>query len=233
MSGPVNLDRTAAIAPRTLEQLEALEITPGRPLIAVDVDDCLAVFVEHLQRYIGTLGYEMRLERYELEGSMFPTGSDAALPFEECIRLINRFFEEECARQEAVPGGAEALLSLSADAQIVILTNVPGFAGEARRRNLAGLGMPWPVVVNTGGKGRAMAWLADAAGAPAAFVDDSVRQIESVAKHAPDVIRLHFAAAELVRRLFPDCPAATCQVRDWAEAERVLRAELRLGDVCC
>ena len=155
--------------------------------------------------------------------------SDAALPFEECIGLINRFFEEECGRQQAVPGGAEALQSLSADAQILILTNVPAFAGEARRQNLARLGMPWPLIVNTGGKGRAMAWLAAAADAPTAFVDDSVRQIESVARHAPDVVRLHFAGSESVRRLFPDCTAATCQVRDWAEAERVLRAELRLG----
>jgi hypothetical protein len=229
MSGGVRTGKLDGIAPRTLEQLEALDIARGRSLIAVDVDDCLAVFVDHLQRFVGTLGFEMRLERYELEGSMFPTGSDAPLSFEECIGLINRFFEEECARQAAVPGGAEALRSLSADAQIVILTNVPAFAGEARRQNLAALGMPWPVVVNAGGKGRAMAWLAEAAGAPAAFVDDSVRQIESVARHAPDVVRLHFAAAESVRRLFPDCAAATCQVRDWAVAERVLRAELGLG----
>jgi hypothetical protein len=225
----MRIERSGGIPPQTLAQLESLDILRGRPLVAVDVDDCLAVFVDHLCRHIGTLGYEMRLERYELEGSMFRVGSDEALPFEDCIALINGFFERECARQEAVPGGAEALRSLSADAQIVILTNVPAFAGEARRRNLAGLGIPWPVVVNTGGKGRAMAWLAAAADAPTAFVDDSVRQIESVAKHAPDVVRLHFAGAEFIRRLFPECAAATRQVRDWAEAERVLRAELNLG----
>ena len=219
----------SGIAPKTLAQLEALEIARGRPLIAVDVDDCLAVFVDHLHRFIGTLGYEMRLERYELEGSMFPIGSDAALPFDECVALIHRFFEGECARQEAVPGGADALRRLSADAQIVIMTNVPAFAGEMRRQNLAGLGIPWPVVVNTGGKGRAMAWLAAAADARTAFVDDSVRQIESVAKHAPGVVRVHFAGTESVRRLFPGCAAATRQVHDWGEAERVLRAELRLG----
>jgi hypothetical protein len=229
VSAAVSLEATHGVPSQTLAQLEALEIERGRPLIAVDVDDCLAVFVDHLHRYIGTLGYEMRLERYELEGSMFPLGSDAALPFEECIGLIHRFFEQECARQEAVPGGAEALERLSADAQIVILTNVPGFAGETRRQNLAGLGIPWPVVVNTGGKGRAMAWLAAAADAPTAFVDDSVRQIESVAKHAPDVVRLHFAGAEFIRRLFPECAGATRQVHDWDKAERVLRAELRLG----
>lgn len=229
MSSDSAPDIQSSIPSSTLAQLESLEIRRGRPLIAVDVDDCLAVFVDHLARHLGTQGVAMRLDRYELEGSMFRTGSDVPLPFEECIALINGFFTTECARQEAVPGGAEVLRRLSAHAQIVILTNVPSFAGEARRQNLAGHGIPWPVVVNTGGKGRAMAWLAAAAGAATAFVDDSVRQIENVAKHAPGVVRLHFAWADSIRRLFPECPAATHQVLDWQEAERVLRAELRLA----
>lgn len=215
--------------PGTLAQLEKLEIVRGRPLIVVDVDDCLAVYVEHLSRFMQGIGHELRLDSYELEGSMFRAGSDEPLPFDDCIDMIHRFFREECLHQQLMPGGAEALHSLSADAQIVILTNVPEFAGDHRRQNLAGLNVPWPVVVNTGGKGRAMAWLAAAAGAPTAFVDDSVRQIESVASHTPEVVRLHFAGAETVRRLFPDCTAATCQVRDWRQAEAVLRRELGLG----
>lgn len=223
------LSNAPAPTPGTLAQLEALEIERGRPLIAVDVDDCLAVYVEHLDRWMKGVGYDLRLESYELEGSMFRTGSDDPLPFRDCIELIYRFFREECLHQQAMPGGPEALDSLSRDAQIVMLTNVPEFAGEHRRQNLAGLGVHWPVVVNTGGKGRAMAWLAEAAAAPTALVDDSVRQIESVARHAPQVVRLHFAGAETVRRLHPECAAATRQVLDWAEAETALREELRLG----
>ena len=214
--------------PGTLAQLQKLEIERGRPLIVVDVDDCLSVYVDHLTRFMDGIGYELRLESYELEGSMFRAGSDEPLPFDDCIDIIYRFFREECLNQKLMPGGAEALHNLSRDAQIVILTNVPEFAGAHRRQNLAALGVPWPVVVNAGGKGRALAWLAEAAGAPTAFVDDSVRQIESVAKHAPHVVRLHFAGAETVRRLCPDCAAATAQVRDWREAEAMLRRELRL-----
>jgi hypothetical protein len=215
--------------PGTLAQLERLEIQRGRPMIVVDVDDCLSVYVDHLSRFMAGIGYELRLESYELEGSMFLTGSDEPLPFDDCIDIIYRFFREECLNQQLMPGGTEALHSLARDAQIVILTNVPEFAGEHRRRNLEALGIPWPVVVNTGGKGRALSWLADSAGAPTAFVDDSVRQIESVARHAPHVVRLHFAGAETVRRLYPSCAGATCQVHDWNEAEAVLRRELGLG----
>lgn len=214
--------------PETLAQLRAVGLVPNRPIIAVDVDEVLVVFVDHLIRFIGTLGYEMRLERYELEGSMFKAGSDQPLPFDACIDLINRFFVDQCAVQEAIPGGAAALERLSAAAQIIILTNVPRHATEARRVNLKSLGMDWPLVVNSEGKGRAVAWLAARLdpGVEIAFVDDSVRQIESVAKHAPEAIRLHFAWAPFIRRLFPSCTAATAQVVDWTSAEALLRARL-------
>lgn len=214
------------IAQETLKQLRAVGLEPGRPLIAVDADEVLVIFVDHLARYIRTLGYEMRLERYELEGSIFPLGSDQPIPFDACIDLINRFFAQETEAQQAVPGGAEALAALSVEAQIVVLTNVPRAATDERRRNLAALGLGYPLVVNSGGKGRAMAWLSAAVGAPAAFIDDSVGQIESVAKHAPEVMRLHFAWAPHIARLFPTCAAATAQVRSWEEAEATLRARL-------
>jgi len=216
----------AGISPETLQQLKAVSITAGCPLIAVDVDEVLVHFVPHLDRYIRTLGFEMRLVTYQLEGSMFPIGSDDPLPFDDCIGLINKFFEEETLRQEPVPGGVDALARLAEWAQIVILTNVPRHATAARRQNLDALGIPYPLVVNSGGKGRAMAWLAMQARASCCFVDDSVKQIESVAKHAPDVCRVHYAGADFIARIFPDCEFATEQARDWDNVEAMLRRQL-------
>ncbi len=216
------------IAPETLAQLQAVPIIPGRPLIAVDADEVLVHFVPHLDRFMRPLGFEMRLVRYELEGSMFPIGSDEPLSFDDCLGLIRRFFDEETETQAAVPGAEQALKRLSEDAQIVVLTNVPRPATEARRRNLRALGMGYPLVVNSGGKGRAMAWLAAQAQAPTAFVDDSVRQVESVARRAPGVTRLHFAEADFIARIFPQCEHATEQVRDWETAEATLRRHLGL-----
>ncbi|MEM7057156.1 MAG: hypothetical protein AAF557_06180 [Pseudomonadota bacterium] len=214
------------ISHQTLVELQAVPIDRGRPLIAVDVDEVLVHFVPHLDRYIRTLGFEMRLVRYELEGSMFPIGSDDPLPFDECIGLINKFFEAETLNQEAVEGGGGALERMAAWAQIVILTNVPRHATAARRQNLNELGMPYPLVVNSGGKGRAMAWMAAKAGAPCGFVDDSVKQLESVAKHVPACCRLHYAGADFIARIFPECEFATEQVRDWAAAEEALKRVL-------
>jgi hypothetical protein len=73
-----------------------------------------------------------------------------------------------------------------------------------------------------------MRWLADRVTGPTAFIDDSVRQIESVAKHAPDVIRLHFAEADFIARIFPNCEHASAQVRDWQAAKQELKERLGL-----
>ena len=218
----------SGISPETLEQLRAVPIEVGKPLIAVDVDEVLVVFVDHLSRWMQTIGYEMRLVTYQLEGSMFPIGSDEPLPFDECIAMIRQFFDAEVLNQQAIPGGAEVLDALSASAQIVILTNVPRHATEGRRQNLDTLGIDFPLVVNSGGKGRAMAWLAHQAQAKCGFVDDSVKQIESVAKWLPDACRIHFAWADFIDRIFPECAEATGRTRGWAETEKTLRAQMRL-----
>ncbi|MEL6997238.1 MAG: hypothetical protein AAFP68_03175 [Pseudomonadota bacterium] len=218
------------LAPETLDQLRAVPIIPGRPLIAVDVDEVLVVFVDHLTRWMETIGFEMRLVTYQLEGSMFPKGSDDPLPFEDCIGLIRRFFAEQTLEQRAIPGGAKALERLSTLAQIVILTNVPRPATDLRRQNLDALGIPFPMVVNQGGKGRALAWLRHAAQAPVGFIDDSVTQIESAAKWLPQAARIHFAWADFIDRIFPDCPDATSRARDWEVAEAALRRQMDLGE---
>ena len=220
----------AGLSPETLTQLRAVSIQPGRPLIAVDVDEVLVVFVTHLANWMQSIGYEMRLESYQLEGAMFPLGSDDPLPFVECIAMIRRFFDAEVLNQQAIPGGADALARLSRAAQIVILTNVPRHATTGRRQNLDALGIPFPLVVNQGGKGRAMAWLAHHAAAPCAFVDDSVTQIESVAKWVPDAVRVHFAWADFIDRIFPECSHATARVRSWQDAEQALTRQLGLSE---
>lgn len=212
----------------TLAQLRAAGIERGRPVIAVDVDDTLVLFVEHLSRWMDGQGMMMRLEHYQLEGSMFRKCDPDPLPFDECIEVINGFFRAETRAQVATPGGREALAALEARAQVVILTNVPRFATEDRRANLDRLGLDYPLVVNSGGKGRAMAWLAAASGAEVALVDDSTNQLESCAKHVPDSVRIHFAGAGHIDRLFPDCPHATTRVRDWEACRDALENHLGL-----
>lgn len=216
---------------QTLAHLRAAGIEGGRPVIAVDVDDTLVVFVEHLDRWMRGQGMRMHLDSYQLEGSMFRNGDPNPLPFSECIEVINGFFRAEARAQKANEGGREALDALSGAAQIVILTNVPRFATEDRRANLIGLGLDYPLIVNSGGKGRAMAWLAAVSASRVALVDDSTSQLESCAKHVPDSVRVHFAGAGHIHRLFPETAHATHRVRDWEACREALEKGLKLRAV--
>ncbi len=211
---------------RLLAELRAVPVRTGVPLIAVDADEVLVYLADHLARYLGRIGYRMRLHHYQLEGTIFPLDSDDPVPFDGCLELIDRFFEEETLHQAPVPGAGEALARLSAVAQVVVLTNVPAHAGEMRRRNLAALGMGYPLVVNAGGKGRALGWLAARAEAPVVFIDDSPKQHESAARRAPGVTRIHFVGASHVRRILVDSPAAHHRAEDWADCEAVVRRAL-------
>ena len=214
--------------PEVLTQLRALPIVPGRPLVAVDADEVLVYLAEHLVRYLPTIGFQMRLTQYQLEGSIFPAGSDFPVPFDDCLRLIDQFFIDETLNQQALPGAAAALARLSVESQVIVLTNVPRHARELRKRNLAALGMDYPMVENSGGKGRALYWMAVHAGAPTVFIDDSLKQHESAARRAPEITRIHFVGANHLRQILPESPAAHHRVDDWNACETVVRRALAL-----
>lgn len=218
----------AGIDDDTLAELRALDLVAGRPLLAVDCDEVLVAFVSHVMRWLPSTGHEMRLNEYRLEGSMFPHGEEVPIPFHDCVALLDRFFREETLDQAALDGAAEALEEIAAHAQVVVLTNVPRFAREHRCRNLEGLGMAHPVVVNSGGKGRALKWLAERTGAPVAFIDDSPQQLAHAARHAPEVIRIHFVGAPRLGDLLRDSPEAHHRAHDWPEALRLARDALGL-----
>lgn len=215
-----------SLDPHVLGDLRAAGVVPGRPLLAVDADEVLVDLAGHLARFGQTLGLSMRLERYQLEGAFSDRETGRVLSFQEAIGIIDRFFEDEVRRQQPLPGAVDTLARLSEQAQIVVLTNVPRHGRAGRVENLAGLGIGYPVICNSGGKGRALTWLRAAAGAPVAFVDDSPGQIASAKRRAPEVLRVHFAGAESVARVIPHAPEADHRAASWAEAEPLLTAHL-------
>lgn len=216
-------DLENSLEPRVLGQLQTLPLVPGRPLLAVDADEVLVHFAGHLAEFVAGLGFDMRLTRYQLEGTIFHKDTGAPVSFEGAIDLINKYFSAECLNQKAISGAAEALARLSGIAQIVVLTNVPRHAREARIENLASLGMAYPVVENGGGKGKALAWMAAKVLAPVAFLDDSPKQIESAKRRVPEAACVQFLGSDYVARIIPESPDADHRVRDWEEAERVIR----------
>lgn len=216
-----------ALPPRVERELALAGVAPGRPLLAVDADEVLVHFAEDFAAWLAAMGYGFRLTEYRLDGAIL--GRDGApLPRAEIGPLIWGFIDAETKNQRAIDAAAETLARLAREVQIVVLTNAPAKARACRVANLAAHGMDYPVVMNEGGKGRAMRWLAERAEAPAAFVDDSAEQLASVAAHAPETARLHLVGPALLKPLVGRAEAAAHHPEDWRAAEAAIRRALGL-----
>ncbi|MEM7499595.1 MAG: hypothetical protein AAF371_16590 [Pseudomonadota bacterium] len=213
----------------TMAELEAAAIVPGKPLLIVDCDEVIVEFAGHLARWLPALGYELRLYKYELEGAIYPAGEADPVGFEAAINLINAFFEEETARQTPIDGAVETLQSMAEAVQVVVLTNIPRHGRADRLMNLETIGLGGlPLIVNSGGKGRAIAWLAERAAATTVFVDDSPFQIASAARRAEHVGRLHFRGATGLGNVLPKAPEADAEPESWAACDALLRQRFGL-----
>lgn len=190
-------------------------IDPTAPLVVVDVDEVLAMFMRGFETFLTKHGLEMRISTYALFQSIFRPGESDHLDLVAGRRLFDEFFETHVEAIDVVPGAAEALRSLARHASIVILTNAPGHSRESRARWLAASGFPYPLVVNTGLKGPAVAALAARTTGEVAFIDDLLPNLESVARDAPAVHRFQMVADERLRALAFADPSRHPRIDDW------------------
>ena len=157
------------IEPQIMAQLEALSLDPNRPLIISDADEVLLKFMERVEVYLEGIGLWIDLQNFGLTNNIKSkeTNEPVKIP-----TLIDDFFAAETPHIDAADGAAHVLSALSAQAQIIVLTNLPADHKQARIDNLKGHGMDYPVVVNSGLKGPAVKWLADKVAGPVFFLDD-------------------------------------------------------------
>lgn len=207
-------------------QLGELRLDARRPLVITDADEVVLQFVAALELFLAGRGLYLDLSSYALTGNIRRVGSGEPEPAESVKALLADFFEERVEHILPVPGAAEALAALSRRAQILVLSNVPLARREARQRALKAHGMDYPVVANHGAKGAAVAEIARRVEAPVVFVDDIPSNIASVARAAPEVIRLHFIADPRLARLAPPCPERHGRRDDWPSARAFIEAEL-------
>jgi hypothetical protein len=202
-----------------------------KPLLITDCDEVLL----HMVRHFGVWLDEAHDIDFTPNGGDFATSmrrraDQALVEREEMWALLNGFFPEQMDRQTLVPHAREALAALAEYAEIVVLTNLGDHCREHRIAQLATHGIAHRVECNQGPKGPPVAKLVAEMGAPVAvFVDDLAVHHESVAKHAPQVHRLHMIAEP---RLAPDVPAAPhahARIDDWREAQRWIEAVFAAG----
>jgi len=192
----------------------------SRPLLVTDCDEVLLHMIGHFAEWVD--------EAHDLTFDL------TALAFREALRdkagapvaetrvwpLLDGFFDSEMHRQNVVPGAVEALTEIGRHADIVILTNIGDEYQASRVEQLERFEIRHRVLCNRGGKGRPVTALIDElAPSVTVFVDDLPVHHESVAKHAPQVWRLHMVAEPRLAAHTPPAPFAHARIDEWDAAQ--------------
>ena len=192
----------------------------SRPLLITDCDEVLLHMVSHFRDWLGEAHeVDFAFETGKFEDALTDRRTGESLGRDRVWPLLGQFFEGEMHRQTPVPGAIEALGKIGEVADIVILTNLPDLAHPWRVEQLANHGIAHEVVCNQGGKGVPAREIIDRHGATrTAFVDDLPVHHASVAKHAPEVFRLHMVAEPVLAPVVPPAEHAHARIDDWPTA---------------
>lgn len=190
-----------------------------KPLLILDCDEVMLEFARPFAHWLrNTRDIDLRFESFALAGNMRWMADGAAVEPALFPGLLHDFFAGGQGLQQPVEGVVAALSRLRAAMDIVVLTNIPAEFRDIRVAHLAGHGLDFDVHANDGPKGRVVAMLAEGR-RRAVFVDDLPPHHDSVAKHAPDVGRVHMVADATLRGLIPAAPAAHARIDRWDAAE--------------
>lgn len=202
-----------------------------KPLLITDCDEVLLHMVRHFGVWLGeTHDIEFTPNGGDFANSMRRRGDSAAIEREEMWGLLDGFFPAEMERQTLVPHAREALAALSRQADIVVLTNLQDHCRDHRIAQLANHGIEHRVECNQGGKGTPVVRLIEEfRPSVTVFVDDLAHHHESVAKHAPEVFRLHMIAEPSLAPSVAKAPHAHARIDDWSEAQGWIEARFAAG----
>jgi len=202
----------------------------GRPLLVTDCDEVLLHMIGHFADWVAEAhGLSFDLGAPGFRGAL-RDGDGRPVPEEKVWRLLDGFFEGEMHRQNVVPGAAEALARIAEGADVVILTNIGDEYQAGRVEQLERLDIRHRVLCNRGGKGRpVLELIEELQPSVAVFVDDLAVHHESVAKHAPQVWRLHMIAEPRLAAPTPPAPFAHARIDEWDEAMEWILARFEQG----
>jgi hypothetical protein len=207
--------------------LTSLGLSAKRPLVLVDVDEVLGLFMQGFGDFLAAEhGLEMRIDRFALFQNIYRPGATEHLEIAEGRRLFDAFFSGHCDMMQPAPGAIAALNRLGRHAEILILSNAPADAERLRARWLAKHGMEHPLILNSGPKGPIAAELTAQTDQPTAFVDDLLSNLDSVAEHSPATATFQHVA-DLRLRPFAPRSERHRRIDDWADLGAAIEAAVR------
>lgn len=214
------------VLPEVLAQIRALPAS-DRPLIICDVDEVILHLIAPLEEYLAANGLRFLDHTYRFTGNIAPLGADTPVAADQVRHHLLAFFDAYSHRQSMVANANAALEELSVDWEIVLLTNLPGAHNKPVRETLlGGMGIPYPVLTNSGPKGGAVAALAGGRQHPVVFIDDSPTNHRSVQASLPTSVQIQFIADPRFLNSIDPEPHIDLLTGDWGETSRFIKAIL-------
>lgn len=200
-----------------------------RPLAIFDVDDVVLQFIAPFEAYLANRGYTLLPRSFRLHGNIVATGTDELLGQQEVTDAILHFFETQEDWQIPLAEATEVITALSKQADVVFLTAMPPRFTEQRRRLLDSFGLTFPLIATESPKGPVVEQLHAGRPLPLAFMDDMVRNLQSVAEHAPQSLLLHMVPDSPIHRHAPRAPEELARTCNWANAAALLNSHFAMN----
>ena len=203
----------------------------NRPLLITDCDEVLLHMLRHFADWVDEAhDFHFALDAPRFREAMRHKATGEPVAEDRIWPLLDGFFDSEMHRQNVVPGAVEALTEIGRLADIVILTNIGDVYQASRVEQLEAFDIRHRVLCNRGGKGRPVTELiGEMQPSVAVFVDDLSVHHESVARHAPEVWRLHMIAEPRVAAHMPPAKDAHARIDDWTAATAWILARFSEG----
>lgn len=203
------------------------QIDTTKPLVICDVDEVLINLLDPLRTFLDAHDYTIDLTSHNFGRTIKKRGCGSPIETKDIPHLVDIFFDACVEELPFYAGALEALEILEKESQLMILTNLPHKFGNRRRQHLKDSGVTYPLITNEGEKGPTVKRLAEATSKQVIFIDDTPFHHGSVAKHAPDVHRLHFIAHPELAASVPMSEHAHKRIDNWQQATDHILSLLR------
>ena len=202
---------------KTKIQIDKITIDPTRALLVCDVDEVVVHFIKGLESYLAELNLWLDPASFALNGNIKSIGDNKPVPTAQVGEILTSFFKLKTHELEPIGGAVDALNQLRNEMQIILLSNLPHDAYDARMVNMKNIGLDIPLITNEGGKGPAVKALTHTLNAELFFIDDIPQYLTSVAESCPQANLIHFAHDERFAKHAPDIGFEHFKTRNWPD----------------
>ena len=203
----------------------------SRPLIVTDCDEVLLHMVVPFAEWLDEAhGVHFDLDRGGFAEALRHKHDGTVLAPGDVWPLLDEFFDGQMDRQQPIDGAVAAIAKLAQRADVVVLTNLLDHRQGARTAQLKAVGIDHEVRCNQGGKGTPLAEIVDRFDpSVTVFIDDLPNHHESVARHRPDVWRLHMVGEPRLAGSIVPAPHAHARIDRWPQALEWIEARMAEG----